>query len=72
MHATDTATGATLEEVPKEGEAPKINGSAMIAHAATREEVIEVLKNDVYAKGEVWDFEKVCFDRRQSSKTPEY
>jgi hypothetical protein len=38
----------------------KINGSCFIAHAATKDEVMVELKNDVYAKGEVWDFEKVC------------
>lgn len=38
----------------------KINGSCFIAHATTKEEVMVELKNDVYAKGEVWDFEKVC------------
>ncbi|KFX94215.1 hypothetical protein V490_04450 [Pseudogymnoascus sp. VKM F-3557] len=50
--------GALLDEQPKEGEALKINGSCFIAHAATKDEVLVELKNDVYAKGEVWDFEK--------------
>jgi hypothetical protein len=31
----------------------------MMAHAATEEEVWEMLKKDVYAKSGVWDFEKV-------------
>ncbi|ELR04335.1 hypothetical protein VC83_04016 [Pseudogymnoascus destructans] len=51
--------GATLDEPPKEGEPLKINGSCFIAHATTKEEVMVELKNDVYAKGEVWDFEKI-------------
>lgn len=58
-----SATGALLDEQPKEGEALKINGSCFIAHAATKDEVMVELKNDVYAKGEVWDFEKVCSTR---------
>lgn len=57
---TKESIGATLDEPPKEGEPLKINGSCFIAHATTKEEVMVELKNDVYAKGEVWDFEKVC------------
>ncbi|KAF2117797.1 hypothetical protein BDV96DRAFT_570935 [Lophiotrema nucula] len=51
--------GAMLEEPPKEGEMPKMKGSAMLIGAKTREEVVERLKSDVYVKGEVWDFSKV-------------
>ncbi|GAB7351984.1 hypothetical protein MBLNU459_g2508t2 [Dothideomycetes sp. NU459] len=51
--------GATLEDVPKEGEGLKINGSVMLASAESKEEVLEKLKADVYAKGEVWNFEKI-------------
>jgi uncharacterized protein len=63
---TENATGATLDEPPKDGEALKINGSCLIAHATTKDEVMAELKKDVYAKGEVWDFEKVCNMRRKS------
>jgi hypothetical protein len=31
----------------------------MVALASSKEEVIEYLKNDIYAKSEVWDFSKV-------------
>lgn len=51
--------GALLDEVPKEGEGMKINGSSVIAWASSKEEVIEFLKKDVYAKEGVWDLEKV-------------
>ncbi|KAF2262308.1 hypothetical protein CC78DRAFT_468301 [Lojkania enalia] len=51
--------GAMLEEPIKEGEPMKFKGSAMLVGAKTREEVVERLKNDVYVKGEVWDWEKV-------------
>jgi hypothetical protein len=48
-----------LEEVPKEGEQMKMLGSAMVASASSKEELLEILKNDIYAKSEVWDFDKV-------------
>jgi hypothetical protein len=53
--------GALLDEVPAEGEALKINGSAMVCLATSKEEVLEKLKGDIYAKSEVWDFSKVRF-----------
>jgi hypothetical protein len=34
-------------------------GSAMVARASSKEEVLEILKNDIYSKSEVWDLEKV-------------
>lgn len=52
--------GAMLEEVPKEGEGLKIMGSAMMAYAATKEEVLEAIKQDVYFKTNVWNLNKVC------------
>lgn len=48
-----------LEEPLKEGETPKMKGSAMLIGAKTREEVVERLEKDVYVKGEVWDWSKV-------------
>ncbi|PMD27179.1 hypothetical protein NA56DRAFT_667562 [Hyaloscypha hepaticicola] len=51
--------GAILDEVPKEGEQLKFAGSAMVALASSKEEVLEILKNDIYAKNEVWDFSKI-------------
>jgi hypothetical protein len=51
-----------LEEVPKEGEQMKMLGSAMVASASSKEELLEILKNDIYAKSEVWDLDKVSFD----------
>lgn len=56
-----TGVGAILEEVPKEGEGLKFLGSAMVASASSKEEVLEILKNDIYAKSQVWDFSKVSF-----------
>jgi len=51
--------GAMLEEVPKEGERLKIFGSAMMAHAASKDEVLEVIKKDIYFKNNVWNLDKV-------------
>ncbi|KAK5138237.1 hypothetical protein LTR08_003298 [Meristemomyces frigidus] len=51
--------GASLEEPLKEGEAPKINGSVMLAQADTKEEVLEAIRRDVYSKSGVWDESKI-------------
>ncbi|QSZ31717.1 hypothetical protein DSL72_001284 [Monilinia vaccinii-corymbosi] len=51
--------GAFLSEPPT-GDSPlKFQGSCMIALASSKEEVIEVLKKDIYADNDVWDFSKV-------------
>jgi len=51
--------GALLDEPPKENEGLKIAGSCMIALADSKEEVLEALKKDIYAKNNVWDFSKI-------------
>ncbi|RAL65297.1 hypothetical protein DID88_000865 [Monilinia fructigena] len=51
--------GAFLSEPPS-GDAPlRFQGSCMIALASSKEEVIEVLKKDIYAENDVWDFSKI-------------
>ncbi|KAG4029350.1 hypothetical protein MFRU_016g01040 [Monilinia fructicola] len=51
--------GAFLSEPPS-GDSPlKFQGSCMIALASSKEEVIEVLKKDIYAENDVWDFSKI-------------
>lgn len=46
--------------MPKERQnPPPIIGSAMLAFAETREEVLEKLKGDIYSESEVWDWSKV-------------
>lgn len=52
-------TGAILDEVPKEGEGMKMNGSAAVVVASSKEEIIEILSKDIYATSGVWDLEKV-------------
>ncbi|MCJ1468312.1 hypothetical protein MMC07_006940 [Pseudocyphellaria aurata] len=54
-----TFGGATLDQVPEEGKKLQINGSIMLALAESKEAVLEVLKEDVYCKSGVWDWEKV-------------
>lgn len=48
-----------MDEPPKEGEGLKFRGSAMVAVGSSKEEVLEVLKKDIYAENAVWDFSKV-------------
>jgi hypothetical protein len=52
--------GGVLEEPPKEGEPLKLKGSAFMAYAASKEEVLDQLKNDIYTTSGVWDLSKVC------------
>lgn len=49
-----------MEEAPKEGEPLKLNGSAVVVSAVSREEVVEQLKKDIYSTSGVWDLSKVC------------
>jgi len=51
--------GALLEEVPAEGAPLKIEGSCMVALASSKDEVLEMLKKDIYATSGVWDFSKI-------------
>lgn len=56
-----TILGGVFSEVPQ-GTDPKnwaFCGSTLNVLADTREEVVELLKNDVYASSGVWDVEKV-------------
>lgn len=54
-------TGAILHDVPvkDEGESMDFAGSVMIVVAESAEEAKNMLKDDVYVKADVWDFEKV-------------
>lgn len=44
---------------PTEGKPANFKGSMMVLRAATEAEVREILTNDVYGKGNVWDLEKM-------------
>lgn len=38
-----------------------IDGSAIIARATSEEEILAVLKTDIYARSRVWDLDKIRF-----------
>jgi uncharacterized protein YciI len=38
-----------------------VNGSAIIARARSEEEIMAVLKADIYARSGVWDLDKIRF-----------
>ncbi|RFU23568.1 hypothetical protein B7463_g12771, partial [Scytalidium lignicola] len=50
--------GAILEEVPKDDNLA-FQGSTLIAWASSKEEVLEKVESDVYAKNNVWDLSKI-------------
>lgn len=52
--------GATLDSHPSEGETPKMNGSVMIFVGESEDDVLTMLKNDIYNTSGVWNLEKVC------------
>jgi len=51
--------GAFLNTTPIPDQTPDFAGSCMIAYASTKEEVLDVINGDVYAKEGVWDLEKM-------------
>ncbi|KLU89976.1 hypothetical protein MAPG_08943 [Magnaporthiopsis poae ATCC 64411] len=53
--------GALLDEIPVNDEPSnfKINGSTLVLDATSKEEIMEMLKADIYTKEGVWDLEKV-------------
>ncbi|PWW78908.1 hypothetical protein C7212DRAFT_166732 [Tuber magnatum] len=50
--------GVFLNEPAEEGKTPAFKGSVIVATGASKEDVLEVLKQDVYSKNNVWDWEK--------------
>jgi hypothetical protein len=55
-----------LNAHPADGETPSFKGSMMMVIAENEAQVLELLKNDIYVKSDVWDMEKaqiipVCF-----------
>lgn len=49
--------GATLSEQPAGEGTPAMNGSVLLIKADTKEEVLQILKNDPYTKNGAWDVE---------------
>ena len=54
-----TFGGSYFDEHPSSGETPDMKGSVMLAQAGSREEVMELLQNDIYSTSGVWDLSKV-------------
>ncbi|GJC77393.1 aspercryptin biosynthesis cluster protein B [Colletotrichum liriopes] len=50
--------GAMFTEHPTEGKTPSFTGSALIYTVKDAEEAWELIRNDIYAKSDVWDLEK--------------
>lgn len=51
--------GGVLSSIPVEGQQKQFNGSCIIAHAATKEEILEQLRKDPFTSGGVWNLEEV-------------
>ena len=52
--------GAMFSHPPADGEdPPPMVGSALLVYASSKEEVLELLKNDIYSKNDVWNLEKM-------------
>jgi len=52
-----TCLGAMLNAHPAEGETPSFKGSMMMAVAENEEQVLDLLKKDIYTTSGVWDLE---------------
>lgn len=52
--------GAILQQVPQDDEPANFDfaGSSLVVEATSREEIVELLRRDVYAE-KVWDLDKV-------------
>lgn len=64
LHSLTKDAGAVLEEMPPNDEisSMKFAGSTLMVLASSKEEVVDLLKDDVYVKSGVWDLEKVGDD----------
>ena len=51
--------GAILSEPISDPQNPQITGSVMLAVAESKEEVVRQLKEDIYFKSGVWDWDRV-------------
>ncbi|ERT00699.1 uncharacterized protein SPSK_08025 [Sporothrix schenckii 1099-18] len=54
-----TMGGATTAHPPIEGQQKPFNGSCIVAHAATQDEVLAEIKKDIYATSGVWNLDKI-------------
>ena len=64
-----------LEEQPRGEETPKMKGSVLVAVAESKEEVLKLLKEDVYSSQGVWNLDMVqiypvCVSFRSTAFNP--
>jgi hypothetical protein len=57
--------GAILKSVPKDDEVTSLDfaGSSIVVVAESKEQVLEELSKDIYARSGIWDMEKVSWHR---------
>lgn len=48
-----------MSSPPVEGQPKQFNGSCVVARAQSKDEVMQQLQEDIYAKEGVWNLEKV-------------
>ncbi|KAL2206953.1 hypothetical protein CC79DRAFT_1370348 [Sarocladium strictum] len=53
------AGGAIFDTHPSEGQVPVFKGSVVVYTGEAQREILDIIKNDVYATSGVWDVEKV-------------
>ncbi|BCS23922.1 YciI family protein [Aspergillus puulaauensis] len=51
--------GPTLVSHPLVGEEPQINGSVLLLNADTQEEILEIVRQDIYTTSGVWDLQNI-------------
>ncbi|KAM0138412.1 hypothetical protein ACHAO1_003443 [Botrytis cinerea] len=51
--------GAFFDDLPPDGEAPRVKGTVLLTYAESKEKVLEQLRQDEYTKSGVWDWDKV-------------
>lgn len=61
MKTNEPPQGAVLNDVPTSDDPSTFSfaGSTIVIQAASREEIKEVLRKDIYAESGVWDVENV-------------
>ncbi|KAG2419178.1 hypothetical protein HFD88_002285 [Aspergillus terreus] len=56
-NSTIVVGGAMFDEHPAAGQTPLFKGSSLIVVAESKEEVMELIRKDIYSTGGVWDLE---------------
>ncbi|KAA8649154.1 hypothetical protein EYZ11_006067 [Aspergillus tanneri] len=51
--------GAMLDSHPVEGQTPPVNGSIVMYVGESKDEVLDLIRKDIYTTSGVWDLDKV-------------